>query len=84
MKKHSNFRFLLEYFIIFLFAYLLISGIIAMVSWTNYSYVLCHFGQIYGFLFVYWWIPIPRMCDLEDQNTTYNRNFKSRTNIIIQ
>jgi hypothetical protein len=66
--KYTNFRFFIEFIIIGFSSYLLISGVIALISWTSYRDVLTHPGQMVGLMLLYWWIPIPRMADMEKHN----------------
>lgn len=71
MKKYSNFQMLIEYLLIAFSFYLIASAVICTIIGCSYREVLCSQGQIVGLVFVYLWIPIPRMCDMEDRN---NRN----------
>jgi len=66
MKKVSNLRKLIEYVTIMMVTYLIMSGIIALIGDYSYRKVLCHPGQIGLFMFVYSWIPLFRLADIEE------------------
>jgi hypothetical protein len=68
MKKYSNTRMFIEYILIVFCSYLLISFIISFIGGYGYRYILTHWGQLYGIIFLYWWIPFPRMIDMDDEN----------------
>jgi len=69
--KHSNMRFFIEYVIIAFSAYLITSALISIIGEYPYRQILCSPGQVVGILFLYWWVPVPRMCDLEDANQNW-------------
>jgi hypothetical protein len=73
MKQVSNTRMFVEFILIMFAAYLILSGVIAIIGGLPYRDVLCSPGQILGVMFCYWWIPIARMCDLEERNTASHR-----------
>jgi len=68
MKPHSNTRMFVEYVTILFGSYLLISLVIALIGAYNYREILCSPFQMYALVLIYWWIPIPRMIDLDQQN----------------
>lgn len=57
----------LESVIIAFLAYLLFSLVIAIIGNMNYRAILCSKYQWIGVIFVYWWVPIPRMIDLDNK-----------------
>lgn len=61
-------RYLLEYTLISFSSYLILTGIFAFITDTNYRYLLCCPGQVFCFLMLYSWIPIPRMVDMDNAN----------------
>lgn len=69
MKKYSHTRMFIEYVLIMFGTYLLLSLVIAIIGNYSYRAVLSHYGQLYGLSFLYWWIPIFRMADMDDINT---------------
>jgi hypothetical protein len=73
--KYSNFRFLLEYLCILFCSYLFITGIVAFISDINYRELLCSYGQMYALFLIYWWIPVPRMVDMQKHNSKTLNNF---------
>lgn len=75
MKKHSNFRFLIEYVIILISSYLLISLLICLIGGTSYREVLSCPGQMGGLMLLYWWIPIFRMADMEEHNQACRKQY---------
>lgn len=66
--KYSNTRMLIEYIFIALLSYLSLSLAIAIIGGYNYREILCSGGQPIACLFIYWWVPIPRMVDMENEN----------------
>lgn len=58
---------MLEYITIAFLAYLLFSLAIAIIGNYGYREILCSQYQFFGLLFIYWWTPLPRMFDLEEQ-----------------
>ena len=68
MKPYSNMRYLIEYLLIAFSAYFILTGIIAAIGNVNYRELLCSSGQMYAISMIYWWIPIPRMCDMDNHN----------------
>lgn len=68
MKRISNTRQFIEFILIMFCSYLLISGVIALIGGHSYRYVLCSNLQWIGVLFVYWWLPFPRINDIEQHN----------------
>ena len=68
MKQYSNVRFFIEYVLILFGSYLLLSGVASFIGDYNYREVLCNPGQFIVLIFIYWWIPIPRMVDMEEFN----------------
>ena len=66
MKKYSNFRMMIEYIVILFCSYLLLSLIICIIGNYGYREVLTSWYQIYLFLFLYWWIPLFRLYDMEN------------------
>ena len=67
MKKVTNTRYALEYFGIAFLGYLLISLIYAVITASEYRAVLCSQYQMVMVMCVYWWLPLPRIADLENQ-----------------
>lgn len=69
MKKYSSNRFFLEYIGILFITYLICSAIGAFLSHSTYMEALtsieCH---LTAFLFIYWWVPLFRMNDMEQRN----------------
>lgn len=57
---------MLEYIGIAFLAYLLVSLVIAIIGGYSYRDVLTSEYQMAGLVLLYWWIPLPRMFDLED------------------
>lgn len=75
MKKHSNFRFFLEYVSILFVTYLVASLFITLIGNCSYREVLSSPGQMGALMLLYWWIPIPRMCDMEEHNKNCPQTF---------
>ena len=75
MKKYSNFRFFIEYISILFVTYLLASGIIAFIGNISYREVLSCPGQMGALMLLYWWVPIPRMADMEKHNNNCSERF---------
>ena len=73
MKKYSSFRMFVEYISILFVVYLLLSGIISVVGGYTYREILAHPAQMLALIFVYWWLPIFRMCDMENHNKSINQ-----------
>ena len=69
MKKISNTRFFLEYISILFITYLICNLFWAFLANVPYVESLRSRYNMYGLVFLYWWIPIFRMCDLENQNS---------------
>ena len=67
MKKISKSQYVIEYLLISFTGYLLISLIVAIIGDYNYRSVLTSYGQIYALIGIYWWLPIPRMIDLDNK-----------------
>ena len=67
-KKYSDTRMFIEYILIAFCSYLLISFIISFIGEYSYRYILTHQSQAYGLAGLYWWIPFPRMQDMEAEN----------------
>jgi membrane-bound metal-dependent hydrolase YbcI (DUF457 family) len=70
--KYSNMRYLIEYLSIAFLSYLILTGVVAFIGDVNYRELLCSVGQIYAILLCYIWIPIARMCDMEEHNSRIN------------
>jgi hypothetical protein len=70
--KYSNMRYLIEYLSIAFLSYLILTGVVAFIGDVNYRELLCSGGQIYATLLCYIWIPIARMCDMEEKNSRIN------------
>lgn len=68
MSKHSNTRFLVEYALIALASYLILSALIAIIGGYNYREILTSDNQWAAAIFIYPYIPIPRMIDMGDHN----------------
>jgi hypothetical protein len=68
MKKYSNSRFMIEYLLIAFSSYLIFTGLVAFIGNINYRELLCSPRQIYAVFLCYWWIPMPRMCDMDESN----------------
>lgn len=66
MKQYSNMRIFLEYISIFFLAYLVTSCFGAILSNCTYMEALRSPSHFAGIVLVYWWVPIPRMCDIEN------------------
>lgn len=71
--KHSAFRHLIEYLLIAFCAYLVFSAIIAIIGGYNYRSILTSENQLWACVFVYWWIPLPRMFDMGEHDENYHR-----------
>jgi hypothetical protein len=67
--KYSNIRMFIEYILIAFAAYLILSLVVSIIGGFNYREVLCSTNQICALMFLYWWIPIFRMCDMENENS---------------
>lgn len=67
MKKYSNTRFFIEYVLIAFSTYLILSLVIAIIGGYSYRDVLTSQYQMAGLVLLYWWTPLPRMADLENQ-----------------
>lgn len=69
MKKYSSNRFFLEYVSILFITYFICSAIGAFFCHSSYMEALtnieCH---MVAFLFIYWWVPLFRMNDMEQHN----------------
>ena len=72
MKKYSNFRMFIEYISILFVAYLLLSGIISVIGGYTYREILAHPTQMLALIFIYWWLPMFRMYDMEGHNNSIN------------
>ena len=70
--RYSNMRYLVEYLSIAFLSYLILTGLVAFIGDINYRELLCSYGQIYATLLCYIWIPIARMCDMEEKNSRIN------------
>lgn len=68
MKKHSNFRFFIEYIAIAFSIYLIGSLVVALIVDASPRAILCDPQQICAVFMFYWWPPIFRMVDLENHN----------------
>jgi len=62
--KVSLTRAFIEYILIALSVYLLLSGAIAIIGGYNYREILCSHMQVVALLSIYWWVPLFRMRDL--------------------
>lgn len=69
MKKYSSSRMFIEYILIAFCSYLLISLIISIISGYGYKGVLCSPYQMYSLIFLYWWIPLFRIHDMDNYIT---------------
>lgn len=67
MKKYSNTRFFIEYVLIAFSTYLILSLVIAIIGGYSYREILTSKYQMIGLILLYWWTPLPRMADLENQ-----------------
>ena len=67
--KYSNTRMFIEYILIAFAAYLILSLVVSIIGGFNYREVLCSTNQIGTFICIYWWIPIFRMIDMENENS---------------
>jgi hypothetical protein len=70
--KYSNTRYLIEYLSIAFLSYLILTGVVAFIGDVNYRELLCSGGQMYALFLCYIWIPIARMCDMEEHNSRIN------------
>ena len=66
--KYSNTRMFIEYILIAFGTYLILSLVVSIIGGFNYREVLCSFFQLYALMFLYWWVPIFRMIDMENEN----------------
>jgi hypothetical protein len=73
MKKYSSFRMFIEYILIGFSTYLILSLVICIIGGYTYREVLCHPMQFAGLVLIYWWIPVIRMCDMDDHNDSLSR-----------
>ena len=65
----SNLRKFLEYVIIMFISYLLINFIIYLIDGQDiYRNYLKSTYNIHLFFFVYWWIPLFRIADMDNNN----------------
>lgn len=69
MKKISHTRYVVEYIAIAFLAYLTLSLIVAVIGGYGYREILCSNFQMAALLFIYVWLPIPRMFDLSEQES---------------
>lgn len=77
MKKISHSRMCIEYILIILGVYLIISLIISLIWGISYRSVLTHPSHLIATLFIYWWLPMFRMCDIDE----YNKSLKDDNNM---
>jgi len=68
MKKYSSFRMFIEYILIAVSIYFIFSLAISLIGGYSYREILCHPAQQIAIVFIYWWPPIFRMCDMEKHN----------------
>ena len=68
MKKYTEFRMFIEYVLVAFASYLVISLAIAIIGGHQYVVVLRSQYQIAGTIFIYWWIPIIRLIDIQRHN----------------
>lgn len=68
MKRYSDSRFAIEYVLIGFSTYLLLSLVIALIGGYSYREVLNSGNQVIGLFFIYPWVPIPRMMDMDRHN----------------
>lgn len=68
--KYSNTRMFIEYILIAFSTYLILSLIVSIIGGFNYREVLCSTNQFYALFLIYWWVPIFRMCDMENENNS--------------
>jgi hypothetical protein len=68
--KYSNTRMFIEYILIAFSTYLIFSWFIALIGGYNYREILCDKNQFYALFLIYWWVPIFRMCDMENENNS--------------
>ena len=68
--KYSNTRMFIEYILIAFAAYLILSLIVSIIGGFNYREVLCSTNQIGALMFLYWWVPIFRIVDMENENNS--------------
>ena len=66
--KYSNTRMFIEYILIAFAAYLILSLVVAIIGGYTYREILCSFFQLYALMFFYWWVPIFRIVDMENEN----------------
>lgn len=66
--KYSATRFFVEYVLIVFCFYLLANIVVAIIGDYDVRICLTSDNNIIAVIFVYWWIPIPRMIDLYEVN----------------
>lgn len=63
----SRFRIMLEYISIMFITYLIVNLIIYVIGdYTSYRGCLKEDYNIFLLFMLYWWIPIPRMIDIDE------------------
>lgn len=67
-KPYSNMRYFIEFISIMFLVYLIGTGMVAFIGNLNYRDLLTSEGQLPALGLFYWWIPLFRICDMEERD----------------